>query len=443
MKFSFKWKSALDKHISNFSVSVLATILNMSTLLIMIRIYSVQEVGKFGSLMGIVTIVGTILLFSLPQLMTQHKDRDGIQTLIEFFLACFLLLAILSFVGLSSLLLFSWLADSNDLFLTNVFLVCLGVCVINVWTIYRTVATLDGSFKFQSNQNLASATIQISAQTTFSVISPTHESLFLGFSLGKVYSIFRFYAKFGDSPSLKNSKTAIGILKKEFLRVILFSTSAQTISIMAGVALAPLLLLVTSVENVGVFFIGFQIAGLFSSVLGSSLSSIILGELYQKSQNGETISRFVSNLVFSLGGMAFLFYPLFLLFLWSFGDVIFPADWQEAIPIVEILVPWCAANFISSIVSVTATITDNFSFIFRITFFESTLRMVAILCGTQVFDFRRGVLCYSSIGVLNSVIWIFFCLRFSGYPKQRSIAVSSIILLGSLGLMTLGYRAHV
>jgi O-antigen/teichoic acid export membrane protein len=432
------FKVVMKKHFSNVTVSVIASVINLFSLFWVVRLYSVEEVGKYSAVIGYATILGTVFLLGVPQIMTLKRETKLLDSIIEFSLACFFLLGVLSLLFLLVNFLFSSLTGKGYVIINDILMVCLGISVINIWTVYRSIAALKNRFWFQSKQNLYSSAVQICSQSTLGLVGPTYANLCFGFYAGKFFSIFSYLRKFKIFPSFKNSRIAFNLLKREFIGVVLPSISAQTISSIAGLAVAPILLLVTSSRNVGLFFIGFQIAGIFSSFLGSSLSAIFLGELHQRNQTGVSISRLVQQLVIALAGAVFVLYPIFLIALWNLGDVLLPLKWRETISLVEILAPWLATNFISSIVSATATISGKFSFIFRITIIESTLKLLAILLGVQMMNFKGGLFIYSLVGVLNSVVWIYSCLRFSGNSKSSARMLSFVVLLCALTLLAFG-----
>lgn len=370
------------------------------------RIYSPSAFGEFNSTLGIASLLATVISLSLPLAITlAHNDRES-WTIMYL---SFGITLIGAFVGVIVALM---LPDIDGLPSDTTFAVVVAPTAVAtvVFTSLRAIMGRYDNFRAVSESTLVDASVQASSQLAIGGLAKTELGLSYGYIGGKFVSsliLARRVAGFAHRPS------NISVVLQKWLKHSLFLTPTTLLNQIGASAVAPV---------VGAFF-GTAVAGQFSlasrvlagpSILvGQAVSAVFFPKVSAlESQNRE--ARLLVGSVAS--GLVAISCPIFLA-VWVYAEdafgIVFGDGWSDAGLIARILSPWLALLFISSPLSSTVLVHRRNGQLFLFSVSEAVLRISALYFGFLLDDWVLGLVLYSSVGSLISMVTIGWCFRLS------------------------------
>jgi O-antigen/teichoic acid export membrane protein len=396
-----------------------------------------SDYGKYASVQATSTLLAIILSFSIQNLIVIEPNEITARTLTQnylYLLLIFFLSTLIFLFLLISLFIFGILSFSAVL---TSFFILLNCGVVVSVSIARSVTTRNQEYNFQAASQLKSVVLQSVFQVGSGLFQLGYLGLIASFSLSKIYQSLVTLNRFKFKASRSGIEESKRLLRMNFSSFLFPLSLAQLISSVAGSAIYPLLLLVSDSAFVGSFALATQITSVLTILLGSAFSQFFFGKIAESNRYAREIASAVRKAILSLSVISFATFSVLSLSVNFIVPNLLSESWSGVGEIVTILIPWYAANFVSSIVSVSANVMGHSKWILNFTLYESSFRLISLLVMLSLTDWHFALELYSFLGVVNSCFWIFKCLQFSGHARGLSMRYSIAVLLMSLILMVM------
>jgi O-antigen/teichoic acid export membrane protein len=383
--------------------TVVAQIINVSVSPILTRIYKPESFGLFSLYFSLVSLASliTTLRYELS-IMLPKKKEDAFNILILcLILSLFfsLIFFVIAFYDKKNLNLFAKY-NIRDLF----YYVALSIAVIGIYNSLNYWNNRKKNYKVIANskviQSLTTALIGIG----LGFLGFYDNGLILATILGWMIAAILLTIKLlKDDINLFTSinKIKIFVLVKKYKKMPMFNLPN---AVFDGIRMLGMNILIASYytsETLGQYFLALRILQLPTSIIGSSLSQVLLQKFATTNKNniGDTIIKFVINTLYVIT-------PIFI-FIYFFADNIFPfvfgEKWKFAGEIASILTPWVLVNFLSSPIS-----------------------NVFIVLNKQELMLIFSIF-YTFLPIL--ILYFFHCLEFASMLKIMSLSMTLMLVI--------------
>jgi len=384
--------------------TVIAQIINVAVSPILTRIYKPENFGLFSLYFSLVSLVSliTTLRYELS-IMLPKKKEDAFNILI--------LSLILSLF--SSLILFAiaFLYDKKNL---NLFIkynikdllyyVALTIAIVGIYNSLGYWNNRKKNYKVIANNKIIQSLTTALIGTGLGFWGLYDNGLILATILGWMMAAILLAAKFlKDDINLFKSinRIKIFVLVKKYKKMPIFNLPN---AVFDGIRMLGINILIDryyTSEALGQYSLALRILQLPTSIIGSSLSQVLLQKFATTNKNniGDTIIKFVINTLYVIT-------PIFI-FIYFFADSIFSfvfgEKWRFAGEIASILTPWVLVNFLSSPIS-----------------------NVFIVLNKQELMLIFSIF-YTFLPIL--ILYFFHCLEFASMLKIMSLSMTLMLVI--------------
>ena len=386
------------------SLAVSALISLLSTVFLA-RFFSPESFGFQATIVAVATILSTFCLFSYNTLAVVEDDDTKSSQLFHHCYrrlkwCCFALF--LTFILIQSISILWPLGIGN---LAYIFIFILTF-LYSFNTIQRSRLTRSQTFGKLSAGNIVGTSSQSIIQGGFGLFNPVPYMLVLGLILGKFLSVAFFWQS--EKSSSRSNLTFDAPIEKNLRIASLKLTLPSLLNIVSVSSLVPLITYFTDLNFSGQYSLAFVLLSVPTTLIGQGLVTTLSGYLPSMNQSPEQKYRLLQRSYFLLSLLStFFFVPLFALL--SFGSPRFlSSNWDLLPDIMLVLIPWMSSNFVSSSLSVIATIEGEYSYILKVSCTEFLLRISFLVIFFLISTPLVAISAYSVIGNLISVFWIFW-----------------------------------
>jgi len=408
----FKIKETILKSDFNRNVlilsggTVISQIINVAVSPILTRIYKPESFGLFSlyfSLFSLVSLI-TTLRYELS-IMLPKKKEDAFNILI--------LCLILSLFSSLILFVIAFIYDKKNLNLfikynikNLLYYVALNIAVVGIYNSLCYWNNRKKNYKVIANSKIIQSLTTALIGTGLGFLGLYDNGLILATILGWMIATILLAVKFlKDDINLFKSinRIKIFVLVKKYKKMPIFNLPN---AVFDGIRMLGINILIVSYytsETLGQYFLALRILQLPASIIGSSLSQVLLQKLATTNKNniGDTIIKFVINALYVIT-------PVFI-FIYFFADNVFPfvfgEKWRLAGEIASILTPWLLVNFLSSPISNVFIVLNKQEFMLTFSIFY-TLLPILILYFFHSLEFASMLKIMSLSMTLMLVIFI-------------------------------------
>ena len=402
------------------------------------HMYGDTEMGLFRNLVAFATIVAMAVTLRLELAIPLAEDQDEADDLARLTLT---LATVLSAVLLPVALLLAYGPRPVPAeFRLSVVIAPFVLWASAGFNVLRSHLSRRQLFRDVSNANVTGTVGTVGVQMGLGAAGQTGTGLGIGYGAGRFLSTGLMLRACGLQ---WRGRPRWGLVRRWSQFPVWILVPALLNAVTVG-AVTPLITMFYDQQFAGQFGFSQMLLAAPVALLGQAVASVFYVRFAEMHRDEQDTSRHMTRLATVLFGVAVaVFVPITLL-----GREVFVAiwaeKWEQAGYITGMLAPYLMVNFVSSPLSVYATVKNEVRRLFALSWIEAGLRIPALALGLIVGDRMWGIQAYSLAGLGICLYWVIWVMRLSGATRAtawRVVAVPLVAILLAWGVSQVGRDA--
>jgi O-antigen/teichoic acid export membrane protein len=367
------------------------------------RYYSPEDFtifALFNSTSAILSVVATArfeLAVPLPKL-----DKDA-RAVLKLSVLISLSVAAISFLGIVVFRLLSSDFDSANWF----YLIPISVLVNGLYNAFNYWSTRQKTFKINALGRVVMSVGMATTGVLLGYLTGEAYGLILGLVVGQVLgTLVMIWPWISNRRTFFSNVTSAEMItqSKEYSSFLKVNTPHALLDTFQDHGVVYLLTFYFVEAVTGWYSFAFRILKAPVGLIGSAFYQLFYQKLSEAKNQNQDLQPLVLSMYKRLAIIGFPFFLVMFLFTPELFEWIFGNRWREAGEIAQILIPWLYLNFILSPVSSITLVCNRQKAAFKITIFDSSIRLIALVIGGVMQDYS---LSFTLISIFCSILMIF------------------------------------
>lgn len=417
-------KGGAGRHVATLGAGTgVVMILQLAAQVPLGHMYGDDEMGLFRNLVAFATIVAMAVTLRLELAIPLAEEQDEADDLARLTLTLATLLSAV-LVPVSILVAYGPRPVPPELRL-SVLIAPFVLWASAGFNVLRSHLSRRQLFRDVSNANVTGTVATVGAQLALGAARQTGTGLGIGYGVGRLLSTGLMVRACGLD---WRRRPRWGLIRRWSQFPVWILLPALLNAVTVG-AVTPLITAFYDQKFAGQFGFSQMLLAAPVALLGQAVASVFYVRFAEMHRGEQDTSRHVTRLATVLFGVAVaVFVPITLL-----GREVFVAIWAEkwevAGLITGILAPYLMVNFVSSPLSVYATVKNEVRRLFALAWLEAGLRIPALALGLVVGDRMWGIQAYSLAGLVICLYWTIWVMRLSGAARRTAWRVVAVPLV--------------
>lgn len=406
----------MNLKISSFSKNVVTLVsgtivsqaLPIAIMPILTRLYSPDDFGVFALFFTICTLLSIISTGNYEHaIILVKKEESAYQVVILSLLVAFIISLFLFII----IFLFS---DALALFFNNksikgwLYFIPIVVLFTGVFNSLRYYSLRKKLYKDISISLILKSLILVLLQLFLSFFSKGAFGLIIGYIFSTIFANVKLFKNvFYKRESIFPSFIKIMYFAKRYKDFFIYSSFSNVLNALSQQIINILIPIFYNMKTLGFYFLTQRVVNLPTSIIGSSLSQVLIQSSMEQIKLNKSIKRLFLNTAIKSFIISFLLFFIIYVFIEYFFVLVFGKNWEVAVLYIKILLPFFSIKFVSSILSAIVIIFEKqkVSLFFNILLVFSTL---------FIFYFTKGdfILFLKFFSIIMSFLYMSFTVYY-------------------------------
>jgi len=392
-----------------FSGTLIAQLLPILITPILTRLYSPEQFGKFGFMLGCILFTVVIYTLKFEQVIfILGRNRKKVISFIRYMLIQIFVLFLFSLFLI--LIFFTFFEKYVVYSLWDALIIILGALTLASYTVFRSYLNWNGEYRVIRSKTIKQTFIVSLVQISLGILAVLKGSgLILGDLSGKVFVAVSTIKEIPwGKASFSRSKSVYFI--KKYSHFLIFQFPASLVTVATNYLPMILIPFFFSVKEAGVYFLVFKVVMSPISIIGLSFLDVFKVKAQESiSDAGNCREVYLTTLrsLVLIGSLIFISLYFFsdVLFNIVFGD-----SWSSAGVIASIFAPLAAVRFVAGPLSYILILKER---LFVNLIFQIILCINVVLCITFADDIKAFVFSYSLISTCLYMLLLLYSYKLS------------------------------